>query len=75
MLFNGVPECCGLRIKVIRKPTISALDELKLNRFEVGHVYEVGFRIGELMLAERWAEPVEPGRTTDRPTPERKNKR
>src|SRR4030081_976728 len=47
-----------MRVKVLRIPTRDELDGIDLRRFLPGHKYEVGNRIGELMLAEGWAEPL-----------------
>jgi hypothetical protein len=47
-----------LRIKVVQTPLLDELDGIDLRRFVPGQTYEVGSRIGELLLAERWAEPA-----------------
>ena len=36
---------------------------MQLDRFQPGHVYEVGSMLGAVMLAEQWAEPVEDSST------------
>jgi hypothetical protein len=59
-------ECGGVRIRIIRKPTASPIQEMQLSHFEVGQTYDVGFRVAELMLAEGWAEPA-PDRADDKP--------
>jgi hypothetical protein len=47
-----------LRVKVLRIPPYDELDGIDLRRFVPGHKYEVGNVIGEVMLAEGWAEPL-----------------
>jgi hypothetical protein len=47
-----------MRIRVIRAPTEASIDGIQLDHFLLGCQYEVGHHIGELMLAEGWAEPV-----------------
>jgi hypothetical protein len=47
-----------MRIRIIRKPTRDQADGIDLRRFVPGRKYEVGSRIGALMLAEGWAEPL-----------------
>jgi hypothetical protein len=32
---------------------------MQLERFQLGRVYEVGSMLGAVLLAERWAEPVD----------------
>ena len=49
-----------MRIKIVRKPTTVRIDDLQLDQFDVGQEYEVGWRVGSLMLVEGWAQPVEP---------------
>jgi hypothetical protein len=47
-----------MRIRVVRRPTKTSIDGLRLDHFEPGWQYDVGNVLGALMLAERWAEPV-----------------
>jgi hypothetical protein len=47
-----------IRIKVLQTPLLDELDGIDLRHFVPGQIYEVGNRVGALMLAERWAEPV-----------------
>jgi len=54
-----------IRIKVIQKPTDGEVDGIRLDIFEPGLQYEVGNRIGALMLAEGWAEPVAADETAE----------
>jgi hypothetical protein len=46
-----------MRIKVVRRPTISHVDGVNLEHFAVGERYEVGVTLGALLLAEGWAVP------------------
>ena len=47
-----------MRIRVIHTPTENDIDGIYLDRFEVGHEYEVGPILGAYFLAQEWAEPV-----------------
>ncbi len=47
-----------MRIQVIQKPTSDEVEGVRLDVFEPGVQYEVGNRLGALMLAERWAQPA-----------------
>jgi hypothetical protein len=47
-----------MRIRVIHAPTQPSIDGIRLDQFEPGMQYEVGYLLGALMLAEGWAEPV-----------------
>jgi hypothetical protein len=47
-----------MRIRILRTPHITELDGIDLRRFAVGQDYEVGNRLGAVMLAEGWAEPL-----------------
>ena len=47
-----------MRIKIIQKPTVTCIDGVRFDRFEVGYQYEVGNLIEAVMLAEKWAELV-----------------
>jgi hypothetical protein len=38
-----------------------SIDGMQLERFQPGRVYDVGSMLGAVMLAERWAEPVDDG--------------
>jgi hypothetical protein len=53
------PGTALLRIKIVRHPPPTSSDGIRLDRFEPGHLYEVGSLLGALMLAEGWAEPVD----------------
>ena len=48
-----------MRIKLVRRPTISHVDGVNLAQFAVGERYEVGATLGILLLAERWAIPCD----------------
>ena len=47
-----------MRIRIIRKPTLSCIDGVRLDNFQPGTQYEVGNTLGAVFLAEGWAEPV-----------------
>lgn len=42
----------------IRRQPVGSIDGVRLDRFRVGVVYEVGTQLGSVFLAEGWAEPV-----------------
>jgi hypothetical protein len=46
-----------MRIRVIHRPTVTDVDGIRLDVFEPGVQYDVGNRVGALLLAEGWAEP------------------
>jgi len=48
-----------MRIRVIQLPTKTSIDGIRLDQFFLGRLYDVGNVLGELMLAEGWAEPAE----------------
>jgi hypothetical protein len=49
-----------LRIRIVRKPPAGYVEEgIDLAKLELNREYEVGSLIGSLLLAERWAEPVD----------------
>ena len=48
-----------MRIKVVRRPTDSCIDGVRLDLFVPGHQYDVGTTLGMLFLAEGWGEPAE----------------
>ncbi len=47
-----------MRIKILRTPNFLELEGMDLQRFQPGHIYEVGNCLGAVMLAEGWAAPV-----------------
>jgi hypothetical protein len=47
-----------MRLKIVQTPAHGELDGIDLRRFVVGETYEVGSRVGAVMLAEGWAEPA-----------------
>src|SRR3954464_2906185 len=47
-----------VRLKITRQPR-GTVDGIDLDHFHVGFVYDVGSQIASLLLAERWAEPVD----------------
>jgi hypothetical protein len=42
----------------MQRPTLASVDGLRLDRFELGFLYDVGTTLGMLLLSEQWAEPV-----------------
>jgi hypothetical protein len=48
-----------MRIRVLHRPALAAVDGIDLKHFVPGHAYDVGTSLGALMLAEGWAAPVE----------------
>src|SRR5213078_2346073 len=49
-----------VRIRIVQKPTEGCVDGIDLVSFEINAEYEVGSLIGSLLLAEGWAQPVDP---------------
>lgn len=47
-----------MRLRIVRTPTESRIDGMRLDRFLVGVQYEVGPALGAVFLAEGWAVPV-----------------
>ena len=61
-----------MRIKIVQKPKAICIDGLRMDQFQLGQEYDVGWRFGSVMLLEGWAEAVgfaEPRRqiNTERP--------
>lgn len=50
-----------VRVRIRQRPHGKA-DGISLDRFEPGFTYEVGSQIGNLLLAEGWAEPIDDSR-------------
>jgi len=48
-----------MRIKIVRMPTQSMVDGIRLDGFHPGSSYEVGTTLAALFLAEGWAVPAE----------------
>jgi len=48
-----------MRIRIVQKPPVDDVDGIRLDVFQPGFQYDVGNQLGALLLAERWAEPVE----------------
>ena len=53
-----------MRIRVLHRPALAAVEGSDLKHFVPGQAYDVGTSLGALMLAEGWAAPVE----NDEPT-------
>ena len=47
-----------IRVQITKKPTVSSIDGVRIDTFEVGHVYEIGTSIATVLLAEGWATPA-----------------
>lgn len=47
-----------IRIKVVQTPTLSEMDGISLEAFQLGVQYEMGNMLAALFLAEGWGEPV-----------------
>ena len=52
-----------MRIRIVHKPLQASIDGVRLDFFEVGHVYDLGNTIASYLLAEGWAEPAAEGAT------------
>jgi hypothetical protein len=48
-----------MRIKIVRMPTQSSVDGIRLDGFLPGSSYDVGTTLASLFLAEGWAVPAE----------------
>jgi hypothetical protein len=48
-----------MRIRVLHRPALAAVDGIDLTHFVPGRAYDVGTSLGALMLAEGWAAPIE----------------
>ena len=48
----------SMRIRIVQPPTVPYVDGIRVDCFRLGHVYEIGEYLGELFLAEGWAEPA-----------------
>src|SRR5213594_4440630 len=49
-----------MRIRIIQRPTVLSIDGIRLDRFDLGGLYEVGTSLGSVLLAEGWAAPATP---------------
>jgi hypothetical protein len=47
-----------MRVQIVHKPTVSSIDGVRVDYFEVGLQYELGNSLAAVMLAEGWAFPV-----------------
>ena len=59
-MLHGRWTARGMRIIVIRQPTVHEVDGFDLSRFKVGRQYDVGTRIGSYLVAERLADFIDP---------------
>src|SRR4051794_5299007 len=48
-----------MRIKIVRTPTQSSVDGIRVDRFHRGSSYDLGTTLASLFLAEGWAVPAE----------------
>jgi hypothetical protein len=48
-----------MRIKIVRTPTQSSVDGIRLDGFHPGSSYDVGTTLASLFLAEGWGVPAE----------------
>jgi hypothetical protein len=46
-----------VRIRIVKLLNAEAFEPFDITRFEVGHVYDVGYRLAELLMVEGCAEP------------------
>jgi SLT domain-containing protein len=44
-----------VRIRIVQSPTVDSIDGIQLDRFERGHLYDVGELLGAVMITEGWA--------------------
>ena len=56
-----------MRIRIVQRPSVSSIDGIRLDRYEVGRSYDVGNSLASLLLAEQWAEPVPLDELVDAP--------
>jgi hypothetical protein len=56
-----------IRIRIVRKPSISNLDGIRFSHFEVGGEYVVGSMTGAVLLAEGWGVPIDEPAPTAQP--------
>lgn len=47
-----------MRVLIVRKPTVSSIDGVRMDLFQVDQEYELGTSLAAVMLAEGWATPV-----------------
>jgi len=48
----------NMRIRIIQTPTVTHIDGVRVDCYLTGHTYEVSQTLGEIFLAENWAEPA-----------------
>jgi hypothetical protein len=48
----------SIRVQITRQPTVSSIDGVQVDGFELGGIYEVGTSIATVLLAEGWATPI-----------------
>jgi hypothetical protein len=47
-----------MRIRIIQRPSTTQIDGVRVDCYCVGQEYDVSNTLGEVFLAEGWAEPV-----------------
>lgn len=55
-----------MRLRIVKNPTVARIDGIQLDYLVVGVQYEFGSTVGNLLLSEGWAEPVEGEAVDDR---------
>src|SRR5262249_45763423 len=58
-----------VHLRILRVPTQSHVDGVRVDCYAVGQVYEVSRSLAEVFLAEGWAEPVPPQPMSKLPSP------
>ena len=59
-----------MRIRIIQPPTLSHIDGIRVDCYRAGYIYDVAQSVGEIFLAEDWAEPAPLAKLTPPPLPE-----
>jgi len=48
-----------VRVRIVRTPTATSVDAIRLDSLRVGNTYDVGNALGAYLLAQGWAEPAD----------------
>ena len=56
-------------IRITQRPTVPYVDGIRVDCYRVGYHYEVDQTLGEIFLAEEWAQPVPPQALSKLPPP------
>ena len=62
----------GVRVRIVKKPSVRDADSFDVSRFQVGHTYDVGPRLAEYLLACQYAVPAGDERDTAADEPARR---